>query len=233
MDTLEQGRCENCIIRQLNSLKALSKSELKAISDSKTTKSIKKGDTIFTEGENLNGVFCVRNGVTKLSKLSANGKDQIVKLAKKGEVLGQRSVIANQKTNLAAIALKDMEVCFIPKHKLNESINNNIEFTKEILLKMTDELKFANDMIMDLSQKTVKQRVAQILLYLNNSFDKDDEGFIGLYLTRNDISDIVGTAKEACIRTLTELKNEGFIFTQGKRIKILKPKSLLHFINGI
>ncbi|MBQ0768585.1 MAG: cyclic nucleotide-binding domain-containing protein, partial [Bizionia sp.] len=72
-----ENRCENCIVRQLNSLKALKKEELKRISDSKTLKIIKKGEAIFSEGEKLHGVFCIRNGVSKLSKMSDNGKDQI------------------------------------------------------------------------------------------------------------------------------------------------------------
>src|SRR5680860_1659576 len=94
-----QTRCENCIVRQFNSLRAMSKEELKKVSDSKTTKTVRKGETIFEEGEKLNGVFCVRSGVSKLSKLSENGKNQIVKLATKGEVIGQRSVIAEEISN--------------------------------------------------------------------------------------------------------------------------------------
>ncbi|GAK96513.1 transcriptional regulator [Nonlabens tegetincola] len=60
MNHHKESRCENCVIRQLNSLKALSKEQLKEISDSKVTKSIKKGEVIFAEGERLHGVFCVR-----------------------------------------------------------------------------------------------------------------------------------------------------------------------------
>ena len=123
MDDQQEMRCENCIVRQLNSLKALTRDELKTISDSKVTKSIKKGDAIFQEGERLNGVFCVRNGVSKLSKMSDNGKDTIVKIATKGEVLGQRSVITEEKTNLSAVALNDMQVCYIPKKHLSDSLN--------------------------------------------------------------------------------------------------------------
>jgi len=104
------NRCENCIIRQFNSLRAMSKDELKQVSDTKITKRIKKGDPLFEEGEKLKGVYCVREGVSKLSKLSANGKDQIVKLATKGEVMGQRSVIAEESANLSAVAVNDMEV---------------------------------------------------------------------------------------------------------------------------
>ena len=76
MKTPEKTRCESCIIRQFNALKAFSKEELKVISDNKITKSYKKGEQIFKEGEKLNGVFCVRDGASKLSKLSENGKHQ-------------------------------------------------------------------------------------------------------------------------------------------------------------
>ena len=72
----------------------MSKEELKSVSDSKIIKKVKKGETLFKEGEHLNGVYCVKDGVSMLSKLSANGKNQIVKMATKGELLGQRSLVA-------------------------------------------------------------------------------------------------------------------------------------------
>ena len=107
----------------------MSKEELKKVSDSKTTKTVKKGESLFEEGDKLNGVYCVRNGVSKMSKLSPNGKDQIVKLATKGEVMGQRSVISEEHANLSAVAISDMEVCFIPK----ESITSTLQKTQTLL----------------------------------------------------------------------------------------------------
>lgn len=233
MNSHVEGRCENCIVRQLNSLKALNKEELKRISDSKTSKSIKKGETIFEEGERLDGVYCVRNGVSKLSKLSDNGKDTIVKIASKGEVLGQRSVITEEKTNLSAVALNDMEVCYIPKKHLTDSINSNPNFTKAILIHMANDLKFADNVIVNMAQKTVKQRVAETLMYLDNNFGADADGYIIMTLTREDIANVVGTAKEACIRTLTIFKKEGWISTDGKRIKLDDKKALYRLVEGL
>ncbi|GAA3517189.1 Crp/Fnr family transcriptional regulator [Aquimarina addita] len=232
MEEFHSGRCENCIVRQLNALKTLSKEELVRISDSKVTKSIKKGDAIFEEGEKLNGVFCVRNGVSKLSKMSDNGKDQIVKIATKGEVLGQRSVITEDKTNLSAVALNDMEVCYIPKTHLTDSINNNVQFTKAMLLQMANDLKFADDLIVNMAQKSVKQRIAETIRYLEKNFGVDQEGYIAMTLTREDIANIVGTAKEACIRTITNFKKEKWISTHGKRIKIEDDKALYRLVEG-
>ncbi|MEQ3656591.1 MAG: Crp/Fnr family transcriptional regulator [Dokdonia sp.] len=233
MDDQQERRCENCIVRQLNSLKALTRDELKTISDSKVTKSIKKGDAIFQEGERLNGVFCVRNGVSKLSKMSDNGKDTIVKIATKGEVLGQRSVITEEKTNLSAVALNDMQVCYIPKKHLSDSINTNPQFTKAVLLTMAKDLKFADDNVVNMAQKTVKQRIAETLCYLEKTFGKDKDGYIAMTLTREEIANVVGTAKEACIRTLAMFKKEEWIVTDGKRIKIEDEKALYKLIEGL
>lgn len=68
------SKCEQCIVREFSSLKTLTKEELLTLSDCKTSHIIKKGDAIFEEGENVNGIYCIKEGVCKLTKLSANGK---------------------------------------------------------------------------------------------------------------------------------------------------------------
>ncbi len=224
------SRCENCIVRKFNTLRAMSKEELKRVSDSKITKNLKKGETIFEEGEKLNGVYCVRDGVSKLSKLSANGKDQIVKLASKGQILGQRSVIAEEKVNLTAVAVSDMEVCFIPKDSIVETLQTNPNFTIEVLRHMAHDLKEADDVIVNMSQNSVKQRMAAAFFYLRNTYGEDKNGFLNLVLSREDISNIVGTATESAIRIISEFKKKGLIKTLGKKIAISDEKGLMSVV---
>ncbi len=227
-----ENRCENCIVRQFNSLRAMSKAELKKVSDSKISKTIKKGEALFEEGEKLDGVFCVRGGVSKLSKLSSNGKDQIVKLVSKGEVMGQRSVIAEESTNLSAVAVSDMEVCFIPKEIISDALNTNPNFAVEVLRHMAHDLKEADDVIVNMSQKTVKQRMAEAFLYLKKNYGEDEEGFLKLSLSREDYANVVGTATESCIRIISEFKKRGFIKTLGKQIGVVDEKQLKELIKG-
>ncbi len=210
----------------------MSKEELKRVSDSKITKSIKKGQSIFEEGEKLNGVFCVREGVSKLSKLSANGKDQIVKLASKGEVMGQRSVIAEESSNLSAVAVSDMEVCFIPKEGIVDTLHSNPNFTVEVLRHMAHDLREADDVIVNMSQKSVKQRVAEAFLYLGENFGEDSDGFLSVTLSREDIANVVGTATESCIRIISEFKKKGYIKTSGKKIGVANEKKLRDLVEG-
>lgn len=214
------SKCEQCIIRQFNSLKSLSKEELMRISACKTSKVVKKGEVIFEEGESLNGVYCIKDGVCKLTKLSANGKDQVVKLVEKGQVLGQRSLITDERTNLRATALNDMELCFIPKAEIMNDLQKNNNFTMDVLKDMADDLKEASDIIVNMAQKSVRQRLAEALININENFGTNPDGTLSVLLSREDFASIVGTATESAIRVLSQFKKEGLISTTGKHIKI-------------
>jgi len=214
------SKCEQCIIKQFNSLRALGKDDLIRISGCKTSKFIKKGEILFREGESINGVYCVKDGVCKLSKLSANGKDQIVKLVVRGDLIGQRSLVTDEKSNLTAIALNDMEICFIPRNEIINDLTHNANFSLDMLQEMAKELRIADNIIVDMAQKSVKQRLADVLIYLYETFNTDEKGFLGVMLSREDYASLVGTATESAIRILSQFKKEGLISTTGKHVKI-------------
>ena len=188
------SKCEQCIVRQFNSLKHLSKEELVRMSACKTSKIIKKGEFLFEEGEHINGVFCIKDGVCKVSKMSENGKNQIVNLIKRGDLIGERSLISDEVSNLNAVALQDMEVCFIPKDEIITDLEKNPNFTMDVLKTMAISLKNADNLIVDMAQKSVKQRLAETLLNLQDKFGVTNENTIDIHLSREDISNIIGTA---------------------------------------
>ncbi|WP_420570876.1 Crp/Fnr family transcriptional regulator [Kordia sp.] len=214
------SNCEQCIVRQFNSLKSLTKEELVRISGCKTSKTIKKGQLIFDEGENVNGVYCIKEGVCKLTKLSANGKDQIVKLVVKGDLLGQRSLVSEEVTNLSATALSEMQVCFIPKQEIMTDLHENSNFTLDVLQHMAKDLREADNVIVNMAQKSVRQRLAEALIYIHTVFGTTKEGMLSVILSREDYANIVGTATESAIRILSQFKKDGLITTKGKQIKI-------------
>ncbi|CAL2084932.1 Crp/Fnr family transcriptional regulator [Tenacibaculum dicentrarchi] len=220
------SKCEQCIIREFNSLKSLTKDELIRISGCKTSKKVKKGDVLFEEGEHINGVFCIKNGICKVSKMSDNGRDQIVNLVRKGDLLGERSLINDEASNLKAIAVNDMEICFIPKEEIVRDLEENQKFTMDVLKTMASSLKTADDFIVDMAQKTVKQRLASTLLNLDNKFKNNENGALGIHLSREDIANIIGTATESAIRLLSEFKKKKLIDLKGKEVFILDKQTL-------
>lgn len=214
------SKCEQCIVRELSSLKALNKEELVKLAECKTSYTIKKGENIFEEGESVNGIYCVKNGVCKLSKLSANGKDQIVKLVKPGELLGQRSMISDEPANLSAVALEDMEICFIPKSEVLNMFDKNNQFSMNLMKVICGDLKDASDHVVSISQKTVKERLAETLIYLEDSFGKNEDGSLRIQLSREELAGMIGTATESCIRLLSDFNKLGLIELVGKKIVI-------------
>ncbi|WGH76824.1 Crp/Fnr family transcriptional regulator [Tenacibaculum tangerinum] len=226
------SKCEQCIVREFNSLKALTKEELIRVTGCKTSKIVKKGEVLFDEGEYINGIFCVKDGVCKVSKMSDNGRDQIIHLIKKGDIIGERSLINNEASNLKAIAVNDMEVCFIPKEEILRDLENNASFSMDILKKMANSLKEADDVIVDMAQKTVKQRLAATLLLLDAKFDKNENGSMNISLSREDIANIIGTATESAIRLLSEFKKKKLIDLKGKEIFINDIKALRELSEG-
>ena len=220
------SKCDQCIVRELSSLNALNKDELIKLANCKTSYTIKKGEILFEEGENINGVCCVKDGICKLTKLSANGKDQIVKLVKAGELLGQRSLISDEATNLSAVALEDMEVCFIPRTEVLGFFNENNKFSMNVMKSICGDLKDSDDHMVSMAQKTVKGRLAETLLYLDNSFGVNNDGTLKTQLTREELAGMIGTATESCIRLLSEFNKLGVIELVGKKIAI-KDKTLL------
>jgi len=220
------SKCQQCIARELSSLKALNKDELIKLANCKTSFTIKKGEPIFEEGETVNGIFCIKDGVCKLSKLSANGKDQIVKLVKSGELLGQRSMISEEPTNLSAVALEDMNVCFIPKSEIMGYFNTNNKFSMEVMKNICGDLKDSDDHMVSMAQKTVKERLAETLLFLENSFGTNSDGTLKIQLTREELAGMIGTATESCIRLLSEFNKNDLIELVGKKIA-LKDKAKL------
>ncbi|PDS25135.1 Crp/Fnr family transcriptional regulator [Flavobacterium branchiophilum] len=218
--------CEQCDVRKYSSLSALTDTELAKVAICKTTYNLKKGDAIFNEGDATNGVFCVKEGACKMTKLGTNGKDHIIKIVKSGELLGQRSMISDENANLSAVALAEMKVCFIPKSEMMPFFQENQKFSMAVLKTICNDLKEADDHTISLAQKTVKQRLAETLIYLYENFGENPDGSLKIQLSREEMAGMIGTATESCIRLLSEFNKNNDIDIIGKKIIILNANKL-------
>lgn len=216
----------------MNSLKTVTADNLKEINHKKTTLHFQKGQVIFSEGNTLRGVYCLHSGKCKMTKLAPNGKEQIVRFIRKGEMVGHRSVISNSVAHLTVTALEDMEVCFIPKQEILDMFKNNSDFSLGITQSLAEDLDEANASIANMAQKNVRERLAESLLFFEKIFGVDSDGFISVTLTREEIANAIGTATESTIRLLSEFKKEGYIVLSGKKIKIEDKVKLQHLTEG-
>lgn len=199
--------------------------------DSKKESNVKKGDVIFSENHFPTGIFAVYDGKVKISKLGDEGKEQIVRFAKSGDLIGYRAVLSEDSYHASAIALNNVTLCHIPKDKFLDVLKNNFWLYKDIIKRLAIDLRNAEDKILSISQKTVKERIAETLIILYYEFGHKENESIDVKLSRKDIGNIAGSTIETTIRTLSELKKEGLIEFNGKEIIVKDISALMNIAN--
>ena len=218
--------CIDCNCREAGIMDFCSVDELQDIADTKNCNVYKKGQVVFSEGNHPFGIHCLNEGKVKLTKISSDGKEQIVRLAKPGDVLGYRAMIAGDVYNASAVALEDTKVCFIPNQTFFAVLEKNISLSHNLTKLLATVLGSAEDKIKELATKPVRERLAEALLLVYRTYAKEKEEEFTISLSREDLASIVGTAKETVIRFLSEFKEEQIVKTQGSKITILNVEAL-------
>jgi CRP-like cAMP-binding protein len=214
------SKCEQCIVRELSALKSLTREELVRMAQCKSSVAFRKGDVLFREGERVNGIYCVRQGACKLTKIADNGNTQIIRLVKKGELLGQRSTISDEPANLGAVAIADMEACFIPKNDIIGFIRENGKFSLELMRHFCSDLRESDDNRVVLAQENMSRRLALLLLDLYDAFGTTRENVLDVALSRDELGALSGMAAENVTRILSGFKKDGIVSLEGKKIII-------------
>jgi CRP-like cAMP-binding protein len=224
--TEHASTCKSCSLGTHSLFRHLTEEELQDISIHKITETYKRGSIIYREGNRMKGFYCVQSGIVKIYKTGIDGKDQIIRFAQPGDLMGYRSVVSNEPACTTTEVLEDSVLCHIPTEILLHLVKTNGNFAVELMKLTCKELGEANSYLTDIAQKTVKERLAEILLQLHAEFGEDSEGILKISLTREELSNMVGTATESIIRLLSDFKHEGLIKLNGRKIKILDMPGL-------
>lgn len=224
--------CQNCAQRFESVLFKADEEHLSAINAKKDCNHYKKGQVLFGEGSYPFGVFCINSGKIKLSHIGDDGKEQIVRLLRGGDVLGYRALLSGDRYGAAAIALEDTTCCFIPKELFMNILKNDASLSFEIMKLLSDELHKAEQKITHLAQKPVRERLAETLLFIKETYGFEQDAItLAVRLSREEIANLVGTATESVIRLLSDFKKSGMIDLEGKNIRLLDIPSLLKTAN--
>ncbi|MBJ6119761.1 Crp/Fnr family transcriptional regulator [Pontibacter sp. BT310] len=218
----------NCASRKHSLLGCCKGNELEDVSATKSCFTFKKGQVIFHEGTRPSGLHCINSGKVKVTKMGSDGKEQIIRLAKPGDVVGYRALMADSNYSASAVALDDAVVCFIPKSQFLDLISSNVEFSGGLMKLFSKALGEAEERMVQMAYKPVRERLAEALLLLQKTYQQQPEveDKFTISISREDLASIVGTAKETTIRLLSEFKDESIITTKGSSITILDPEKL-------
>lgn len=191
------------------------------ISERKGNNFYKKGQAIFYEGNHANGLYCIHNGRVKLSKLGEDGKEQIVRFAKAGDILGYRSLLSDEPYHATATAMEDCSICLVSKERFNGLLETDSKLSVNVIQLLSRDLRGAEQLLIDITQKSVKERISESLIMLKRTFGlQEDNKTLDVVLTRAEIADMAATTTETTIRTLAQLSDDGLIELVGKKIII-------------
>lgn len=218
--------CQYCALDNVSLFRYLTPDEVENVNFEKDFREYRRGDILYQEGNRISGFYCINSGIIKVYKTGFDGKEQIIRFAKAGEIIAYRSVLSNEVACTSAKVIEDCRVCFLPSELLTSLVKTNPSFALELLKLACHELGEANSFITDIAQKTVRERLAEILLLLVHDFGLDEHNYLNISLTREELANIVGTATESVIRLLSEFKSDGLVELNGRKIRIMNKKGL-------
>lgn len=230
----QDNSCAKCTSLSKGVFCSLGSEELADISDHKVTNVYKKGQTLFVQGNHPFGLYCISTGNIKVTKIGADGKESIVRIATAGDVLGHRSLFTDQYYSATATALEDTKVCFLDKKFIMKVIQEEPSVSMNIIEKLSSDMGAAESKLSSLHQKNVRERLAELLLLLKESHGEtmeDGRTKINLKLTREEMATMIGTANETLIRFISEFKEAGLIQQEGKTIYIANEEEMMDWAN--
>ncbi|MFT4537477.1 MAG: CRP-like cAMP-binding protein [Saprospiraceae bacterium] len=192
----------------------------------------KKGKLVFYEGGIATGVFLIKSGRAKIFNTGIYGKVQIFYIYKRGDLLGYHALLCNEAYEDSCEALEDCEILFISKTDF-EHLLHTIPSLKLLLIQnMSHEFGVLVNTITILAQRTLRERLALYLLILNERYYNEETKQAIINLRREDLANIIGTARESLGRLLKDFKEEKLIQIDKRTIKISNVKELNKIANA-
>lgn len=212
----------NCIENRMSVFNVLTPAEKELLRKNYTCQDYKKGEIIFKEGDKPSGLICLSEGKVKVFKEGVGGREQIVRMAKPVGFIGYRALFAEENHTATAVAIEDSIICVINRETIYKLLRLNSDLCLSIIKAFATELGLSNNRTVTLTQKHIRGRLAESLIFLKDTYGfEDDNGTIKIYLSREDIANLSNMTTSNAIRTLSTFASEGVIGVDGRKIKIL------------
>lgn len=185
----------------------------------------KKGEQLFSEGEDSHGFFIILKGKIKIFKTSSGGKEHVLHIASVGESFSEAACFADMPYPAGAEALVDSTLIFFPKKDFLTYLKQHSDLAIKMLASMSIRLKRMTDQIQELAGQTVEERLASYIIKKLDSRMKNGSTF-NLDIDKNILANHLGTTPETLSRTFKKMKKNNMISIEKKKISILDADAL-------
>jgi CRP-like cAMP-binding protein/CheY-like chemotaxis protein len=200
--------------------------DLKKLSADRRTKIYKKKEIIFSEESIPVFLYFLAKGKVKTFRSHEYGKELITTLYKEGDFFGYNALLEEKPYAETAESLEDAEVCLIPKEDFYALVHNNVNVMRTFIKMLSGNVAEKEKQLINLAYSSVRKRVAEALLHLQERYSKPTDQTFSMAISREDLANMVGTATESLIRTLSEFKEGKLIEIKGSNITITDQAKL-------
>ena len=225
--------CSNCNLRKLCMPMGLSANDLERLDDLVTTRrKIKKGTTLFSNGDKFTSLYAIRTGFFKTSLASEDGRDQVTGFQMAGEIIGLDGIV-NDQHSCDAIALEDAEVCVLPFDRIEEISREVTALQHHVHKIMSREIVREHGVMLLLGSMRAEERLAAFLLNLvqrlhSRGFSQSE---LVLRMTREEIGSYLGLKLETVSRTFSKFVDDGIVEVKQRHVRILNTEALQRLVN--
>ncbi len=192
-----------------------------------TIQNYKKNEIIYCEGETAANLMCLLSGKVKIYKEGVGGRSQIIRMIKPVEYFGYRAYFAKENYVTAASAVEPSLICMIPMEAVTTLVKQNQELAMFFIRQLSIDLGIADERTVNLTQKHIRGRLAESLLFLKESYGLEEDGStLSIYLSREDLANLSNMTTSNAIRTLSQFAVERLITIDGRKIKIIEEEKL-------
>jgi CRP-like cAMP-binding protein/CheY-like chemotaxis protein len=203
----------------------------KLLSNEKHYITIPKKHSAYTQGSYPNALYFIVKGKIKTSRANSLGNELITGLYADGDFFGYTDLLEETPYNESAVALEDTEITSIHKDDFFALIYHNRDVANKFIKMLSNNVLEKEERLLNLAYSSVRRRVAEALIFLQNTYQKEKGSNFSMAITRDDLSDLVGASKETVIRTLSDFKDEGLVQISGSTITLVKTEKLIHMKN--
>lgn len=189
-----------------------------------------RGKAVFSEGDESIGFYIITRGRVKVFKLSAEGKEQILHIIGKKELLGAVSAFAGGPYPAHAEAMEKTAALFFPRKEFLSLVQKEPSIVMNMMANLALRLHHFTRMIEDLSLKEVPGRLAAYLLYLCKKGDCRDT--VEMDISKGQLASLLGTIPETLSRILRKMSENGILKVRGRKITLLNREVLQNIVDG-
>jgi CRP-like cAMP-binding protein len=205
----------------------LTEQEREIVRTNATIRHFKRNEKIYCEGDEAQDMMCLLEGKVKISKQGVGGRNQIIRMIKPIQYFAYRAYFAKETYLTDAFAFEASKVCLIPMTVVDALIRENSKLAMFFIHQLSVDLGIADERTVNLTQKHIRGRLAESLLFLKDCYGLDeDKATISIYLSRKDLANLSNMTASNAIRTLSMFVTERIIALDGRKVKIIDEERL-------